>query len=571
MYPKKGKIVTDHDRDPIAAPSSTDGDTSLPHLRATGRATQLMVDGEPFLILGGELRNSSSSSLEYMRPIWPRLVDLNINTVLAPVSWELIEPAEGAFDFRLVDGLITGARQYNLRLILLWFGSWKNGMSSYVPAWVKRDTKRFPRARRADGTPVDVLSTLADANWRADSSAFAALMRHLREVDGKNHTVIMVQVENEVGLLGDSRDRSAAAEEAFAGAVPADFLQFLQHRNDLLPHLRERWEQGGRRTSGSWEEVFGTGLETDELFMAWHYARYIDQVAAAGKAEYALPLFVNAWLNNAVALPGFPAGGNNPGDYPSGGPLPHVMDLWRAAAPHLDFLAPDIYAPNFDVWCEGYTQLGNPLFIPETRADPDGTPNLFRAVAAFAAIGTSPFGVDALEGDWADALRTTYGILGQLAPLILAHGGSDALVGFRLDREQPTMVTQLGGYELQIMHERLGTHALSKYLGRVPDDQIKPAYGLIIATGAGSYVGAGFGFVVTFRSMAPAPAEVGIEAVEEGEYRNGVWTPGRRLNGDETGSGKVWRFPTGNQPAAGVIPTTRLGSPIAHCTVYRYA
>ena len=568
MHPKKGKIVTDHDRDASTAPSTTGRDQSLPHLRATGRATQLMVDGEPFLILGGELRNSSASSLEYMRPIWSRLVAMNINTVLAPVSWELVEPAEGAFDFSLVDGLIAGAREHGLRLILLWFGSWKNGMSSYVPAWVKRDSARFPRARRADGTPVDVLSTLADANWQADSHAFAALMRHLRAVDGRDHTVIMVQVENEVGLLGDARDRSHTAEETFAGAVPAELLQYLHHhQSSLLPHLRARWEQRERRTSGSWEEVFGEGLETDELFMAWHYARYLDQVAAAGKAEYALPLFANAWLNNTVALPGFPAGGSNPGDYPSGGPLPHVMDLWRAAAPHLDFLAPDIYAPNFDFWCESYTQLGNPLFIPETRADPDGMPNLYRAVATFAAIGTSPFGVDSLEGEWVDALRTTYGILGQLAPLILAHGGSDALVGFRLDREQPRMVTQLGGYELQIVHE---THAMSKYLGRVPDDQITPAYGLIIATGPGSYIGAGFGFVVSFQSTAPATAAVGIEAVEEGEYRDGAWVPGRRLNGDETGSGKVWRFPAGDRPAFGPMPATRLGSPIACCSVYSY-
>jgi beta-galactosidase GanA len=277
-------MILKRESDKISGPPPNGGDTSLPHLRATGRATQLMVDGEPFLILGGELWNSSASSLAYLRPIWPRLVDLNINTVLAPVSWELVEPAEGTFDFSLVDGLIAGARQYNLRLILLWFGSWKNGMSSYVPAWENRDSARFPRARRADGTPVDVLSTLADANWRADSSAFAALMRHLREVDGRDHTVIMVQVENEIGLLGDSRDRSPTAEEAFAGAVPAEFLQYLHHhQSSLLPHLRVRWEHGGRRSAGSWEEEFGAGLETDELFMAWHYARYLDQVAAVSK------------------------------------------------------------------------------------------------------------------------------------------------------------------------------------------------------------------------------------------------------------------------------------------------
>jgi beta-galactosidase GanA len=559
-------IVQVLDEGPEPTPGSTG--INLPHLRPAGRATQLVVNGQPFLVLGGELRNSSSSSLEYMRPIWQRLVDLNMNTVLAAVSWELVEPQEGVSDFSLVDGLIADARQHNLRLILLWFGSWKNGMSSYVPAWVKRDYGRFPLARRSDGKSAPVLSTLAEANWQADSRAFAALMSHIREVDSSDQTVIMVQVENEVGLLGDSRDRSDAANSTFAGPVPDELLQYLQqHSSNLLPHLLGRWEQGGRRTSGNWPEVFGEGMETDEIFMAWHYARYIERVAAAGKAEYSIPLFVNAWLNNTVAFPGFPAGGKNPGDYPSGGPLPHLLDLWRAAAPHLDFLAPDIYAPDFDFWCESYNQPGNPLFIPETRADPDGMANLYQAFATFNAIGTSPFGVDSLEGDWATALHANYGILRQLAPLILAHRGSDAMIGFRLDTQQSRIVIPLGGYELEIMNEM---QVMYEWLGRVPDAPIKPAYGLIIATGPGTYVGAGFGFRVAFRSIAPATAQVGIEAVEEGEYRDGEWIAGRRLNGDETWSGGSWCFPAGDQPAFGPMPPTRLGSPISCCTVYSY-
>jgi beta-galactosidase GanA len=541
---------------------------NLPHLRAEGRATQLLVNSEPFLVLGGELRNSSSSSLEYMRPIWQRLADLNINTALTAVSWELVEPQEGTFDFSLVDGLITAARQHNLRLILLWFGSWKNGMSSYVPAWVKRDYERFPLARRSDGKSALVLSTLAEANWQADSRAFAALMRYIREVDSSDQTVIMVQVENEVGLLGDSRDRSDAANSAFAAPITGELLHYLQEQSSsLLPHLRERWEQCGRRTSGSWSEVFGAGMETDEIFMAWHYARYIDRVAAAGKAEYGIPLFVNAWLNNTDAFPGFPAGGKNPGDYPSGGPLPHLLDLWRTAAPHLDFLAPDIYAPDFDHWCASYTKLGNPLFIPETRADPGGMGNLYQAFGTFNAIGYSPFGVDALEGDWATALRTNYGILRQLAPLILAHRGSDTVIGFRLDTEQPRKVVRLGGYELELMNDM---QAMNAWFGRVSDTPIEPAYGLIIATGPGTYVGAGFGFRVTFHSIAPATAQVGIEAVEEGEYHDGVWIAGRRLNGDETFTGGSWRFAAGDQPALGPMPPVRLVSPISRCTVYGY-
>src|SRR5919202_3166351 len=240
---------------------------SMPHLRKQGSATQLVVDGRPFLIIGGELHNSSPSSLAYMEPIWERLVALHLNTVLAPVSWELVEPHEGAFDFTLVDGLIREARGHALRLILLWFGSWKNGVSSYVPRWVKQDYRRFPRLRRQDGRAAEVLSTLAEANWQADARAFAALMRHLRVVDRSDHTVIMVQVENEVGVLGDSRDRSEAANRAFAGPVPRDLIDQLQeHRHELAESLQQRWEGSDFRTAGSWEEIFGSGPETDEIF-----------------------------------------------------------------------------------------------------------------------------------------------------------------------------------------------------------------------------------------------------------------------------------------------------------------
>jgi len=199
-----------------AQPVEGRGAESMPHLRKQGTATQLVVDGNPFLVIGGELHNSSSSSMEYMKPIWQRMLDLNFNTVLAGVSWELVEPEQGRFDFSLVDGLIQDARRSGLRLVLLWFGSWKNGMSSYIPLWVKKDYTRFPRVRLQERGTVEVLSTLAEANWQADAKAFTALMRHIREVDGDSHTVIMVQVENEVGVLRDSRDRSGAANAAFA-------------------------------------------------------------------------------------------------------------------------------------------------------------------------------------------------------------------------------------------------------------------------------------------------------------------------------------------------------------------
>jgi len=226
--------------------------TNIPHLEKQGTATQLIVDGKPFLVLGAELNNSSASSLEYMRPLWPKIAATNLNTVLATVSWELMEPEEGHFDFSLVDGVIEGARRYDLHLILLWFGSWKNGKSTYQPLWVKANQQRFPLIQDENGKGLPTMSTLSDANRDADSRAFAALMKHIREVDGDAHTVVMMQVENEVGVLGPSRDHSPAANKAFAGPVPKEFMDYLQkHKDTLIPEMRKRWEAAGYKAFGS--------------------------------------------------------------------------------------------------------------------------------------------------------------------------------------------------------------------------------------------------------------------------------------------------------------------------------
>lgn len=536
----------------IATQAQSSADQRMPRLRKQGSATQLIVDGSPFLVLGGELHNSSSSSLEYMKPIWSRLTAMHFNTVLAPVFWELIEPEEGVFDFTLVDGLIHDARRHNLRLVLLWFGSWKNGQSSYIPAWVKRDYKRFPRVQIKEEGTIEVLSTLAEANWQADARAFAALMRHIRKIDGNDYTVIMVQVENEVGILGDSRDRSPAAEQAFAGPVPAALLDYLQNnRQELVPEVAARWEVNSCKSSGSWEEVFGAGPETDELFMAWHYARYVDQVTAAGKAEYPLPMFVNAWLNRAEELPGA---------YPSGGPLARVFDIWLAGGSQIDILTPDIYQPNFEEWCRRYTQRSNALFIPEMMWNDVGARNVFYAIGEHHAIGTSPFAVDSI-GLYAivngtivpldpptpteqSSLAKSYAALEQIAPLLLAHQGFGATAGFLLSKEQPSVTRDIGGYELIISLDEVFAY------------KAEIGYGLVIAVGPEEFIGAGSGFRVQFKPK-DGQGKIGIAAVDDGEYRNGRWIPGRRLNGDENDQGRTWRF--GNRNIS-----------VERCQVYRY-
>ena len=533
--------------------------TQIPHLRQQGTATQLMVHGEPFLMIGGELHNSSASSLVYMEPVWERLTTLNLNTVLAVVAWELTEPEEGQFDFTLVDGLIYEARRHNLKLVLLWFGTWKNGMSSYAPAWIKRDYKRFPKVQVEGGQPIEILSTLGTETRDADATAFAALMRHLYEVDGQENTVIMVQVQNEVGVLGDSRDRSAAANEAFASPVPSDLIQHLQeNKTELGADLLQRWQANGLKTSGTWEEVFGSGMETDELFMAWYYARYLDAVTAAGKAEYPLPMFANAWLSSLGSEPGgWASGGQKPGEWPSGGPLPHTLDIWLAGAPQLDFFAPDIYQPNFPAWCEGYTRRGNPLFIPEMKGNITGAKQVFYALGQHSAMGVSPFGIDAQVPGEDNPLQRGYAVLAQMAPQILAHQGGDEIIGFLLDEEQSIITRELGGYELEI--------SLDQGFGQFAEQ----AGGLIIALGPDKFLGAGFGFQVKFKGLPPGPSLAGLIAVDEGHYQNGQWIPRRRLNGDETGRGHWWRF-YDYEAHDGRAFTNDVATGISQCTVYRY-
>jgi len=489
--------------------------SEIPRLEKRGRAMQLLVDGQPFLILGGELHNSSSSSLEYTKPIFPGLADMNLNTVLVPVSWGLIEPEEGEFDFSLVDGIIRQARDSDLRLILLWFGSWKNGLSHYVPDWVKEDYQRFPRVQTKTG-PVEVLSPFEASNRQADARAFAALMQHLRDVDGDRHTVLMVQVENEVGLLGDSRDRSVAAQEAWQKPVPQPLLDYLAtHQESLLSPVKETWQAQGYQISGTWEEVFGKGPQADEIFMAWHYARYINNVANAGKEEYPLPMLVNAWIVQPQD--------ELPGDYPTGGPQAHNFDLWRAGAPQIDLIAPDIYLPNFGEVCAQFTRPDNPLLVPESVAGDKGAANLLVALGQYNAIGYSPFGIDSrLERQADGPIAKVYGLLQEMAPMILEHQAKGSIAGVYVTKDNPDRKIFMGDY---VLTAGLVTSWFS-------DDTPEQGSGLIMQTAHDEFLAVGANLQITFASRNNGQQTVGLATAEEGHFRDGKWVKGRTLNGD---------------------------------------
>ena len=265
-------------------------------------------------MLAGEVHNSNSSSVEYMEGVYDQADALGMNSLLLPVTWELVEPEEGVFDFSLMDALIMQARARGKKLGFLWFGSWKNAQCYYAPAWVKTDPVRFRRAQMEKGKNLvrlkdfygmsyTSLSYLCDETREADARAFGRLMRHLCEVDGEIGTVVAVQVENETGVMGNAREVSDEADALYAKAVPQAFVEHMKANvHTLVPDVKEAVQKGA--DSGSWEEVFGACAE--EIFSAYHIASYVNAVAAAGKAEYPLPMTVNCWLDK----------GEKPGMYP---------------------------------------------------------------------------------------------------------------------------------------------------------------------------------------------------------------------------------------------------------------
>ncbi|MBM4169531.1 MAG: mannonate dehydratase [Ignavibacteria bacterium] len=506
-------------------------ESQIPQLRKQESATQLIVQGKPFLMLGGELGNSTASSLEYLRPHWKTFRAAGINTILAPVYWELIEPREGEFDFSLVDSLITDARQHNIKLVLLWFGSWKNSMSCYVPSWMKRDFERFPRSQDKKGRSIEMVTAFSRNNLEADRKAFVEMMQHLQRIDGREHTVIMIQVENEIGMIPEARDYYSGATSAFQSAVPQELMAYLQeHKEHLQPEFKAMWDRGGFKSSGTWEEIFGKGLHTDEIFTAWYCARYVEEITAAGKKEYALPMFVNAALIRE---------GYRPGQYPSGGPLPHLMDIWKAGAPSIDFLAPDIYHGSFVDWSSKFHRADNPLFIPEAGLSHRSAADAFYVFGQHDAMGFSPFAIESIDPE-GHRLTRAYALLNQMTPVILEHQGKGVMAGVSVDQSRPVTRRQFGEYMFTASFE-----PLDRWAAR-PADTDPRGGAVIIQVGRDEFIVAGSGVIVTFESLNSERPLAGILSIDEGVYENGVWKPGRRLNGDQSHQGRHMRLAYGN-------------------------
>ncbi|MDR0431563.1 MAG: DUF5597 domain-containing protein [Tannerellaceae bacterium] len=535
----------------------------LARLQKQGVATQLMVDDKPFLVLGGELGNSSASSVEDIQRIFPKLQRMGLNTVLVPVYWDLLEPMEDAYDFTLIDQTIRQARENQLKVIFLWFGAWKNSMSCYAPLWFKEDYKKYPRVHTQTGKPLEIASPFSENVYQADSRAFSQLVKHIAAIDKNEGTVVMIQIENEIGMLEDARDYSTDANKRFNASVPEALTDYLQkNKQTLHPQMLEKWQAQGCLIQGTWQEVFGADIYTDEIFMAWSYARYVERMAQAARSIHHIPLYVNAAMNSR---------GRKPGQYPSAGPLAHLIDIWHCGAPGVDLLAPDLYDNGFTGWVTQYKLHNNPLFIPEIRLADNNGVRAFYVFAEHDAIGFSPFSIEDGSDDPQSPLLQSYAKLNELMPLLTHYQGKGVMNGLLFDEENKERVLCQG--HLRIICRHFFTLPWDP---RATNGSVWPeGGGMLLRLNKNEYLIAGSGIVVEFEHLNEKKAirvqalgedgftlngenkangrvekwsglRVGIGSVDEVAVNDdGSFRYIRRLNGDQNHQGRHVRIPVG--------------------------
>ena len=503
----------------------------LPHLTHSGGKHALIVDGAPFLILGGQANNSSNYPA-MLPKVWPTIKALHANTLEIPVAWEQIEPVEGRFDFSWVDALLPQARANGVRLNLLWFGTWKNTSGTYRPDWVKSDRKRFPHAITQDGKVHYVPSPHSRNGLEADKRAFVALMRHIREID-PDHIVILVQVENEVGSYGNPRDFSPAANKLFAGPIPAELARKV-----------------GR--NGTWSQVFDR--KADSAFNAWYIARYIDEIAAAGQAELNLPMYVNVVTSDPFDPKAGEGGGASGGaDWP-------VLDVWKAAAPHIAIAAPDLYDHEYrevNAKLEKMSRPDNPLFVPENGNDLPFA-RFFWLALGKGAIGWAPFGMDSTyfnyplggqnKPDELEAFASKFALMAPIARDWAKLSFERATAGFAKGDDATDQSQTLGRWKITAQYGLWAfgdpTWTFIKFPPNPKKDQ--PVGGAaVIQLRPNEFLVAGSDVRLNFTLAAPAPGERSqFLDVEEGSFENGRWVMARRWNGDQTDYGLNLDTPT---------------------------
>ena len=505
-------------------------DRPIPQLVQKGGKYALMVDGAPFLILAGQANNSSNYP-SALPKVWPAIEAMKANTLVMPVAWEQIEATEGHFDFSFVDTLITQARQHNVRLDILWFGTWKNTGPSYTPSWVKLNNKRFPRLTNKDGSTSYALSPLCDATREADKNAYVELVKHIKAVDGAQHTVIILQPENEAGVYGAARDYSPKADALMNQPVPADLVAKLG------------------KQPGNWHEVFGA--DADESFHAWSIARYVDDIAAAGKAVYPLPTY----MNDALKDPLNPA--QVAGSYASGGPTYNVLDIYKVAAPHIDILAPDLYSPSsasYEATLKLYHRPDNALFVAES-GNSDIYARYIYTVLGQQGIGFDPFGFDytgysnyplgskATDASMVAPFARVYGVFAPMAREWAKLSYDGQVWGVSEPDDHAAQNIDLGAKWTAKVTYRQWQFGMPEWdpqnKNGYPEGSDVPSGGMAVARlSDNEFLVTGLNARISF-GLAKGQDDKGmiLDRVEEGHYDKGVWVFDRVWNGDETDYG----------------------------------
>ena len=488
---------------------------SLPHYSAdivtygmVNGTQRLVRNGKPILMLAGELHNSQSATLAPLESSVRTAKQMGMNSVIATVSWENLEPREGEFDYTEIDNILSMAEKYDMLLGICWFGSWKNGKSSYTPLWVKGDVKRFPRVRDAKGRNLNTISPFSNEACKSDANAFAKLMAHIKSRDTEGR-VCVVQVNNEVGCFTDI-DHGKTSLELFESAVPAQLTQYLKaHHKTLSPTLKKCWEENGSKTSGTWKQLFGDNFYAKEFFMAWYFAQYQEKIATSGKAVWPLPMYVNCWMAGDDDDPAL-------GRFPNGGPRPLVYDIYKAAASHIDWLSDDIYENNFHKVATQFHRPENPIFIPEFQRKAGPAWYWF---GEHNAMCFSPFGFEEVYDD--DLFRGEYQLLNEILPTISQNQGTGRMRGFvrqeGVDAPDGTLDLHLGDYVFTV-HYLKGE---------------RNAHGIIIQTGPTEFLVAGVGAYITFQAKKKNTICM-IARTEELVFKEHKMETLYILNGDET-------------------------------------